>query len=127
MKKNTFKKKIMAAMMAMFMVVSMVCIKADAETVGTGMRESITAYTLYVRENGNDKLLGKMRLSIHDSYVENRFTADRDCGLITVTVSEKNYDFKTSSTPSLGKYEAIAIMKYAKNPSKVYGSCTVNY
>ncbi len=117
----------MAAMMAMLMAVSMVCVKADAETVGTGMRESITAYTLYVRENGNTNPLGTMRMTIHDSYVENRFTAARDCKLVTVTVSEKASDFVTDSTHSLKMEEAIAIMKYTKNPSKVYGACTVNY
>ena len=127
MKKNTFKKRIIATMMAMFMAVSMVCIKADAETVGTGMRESITAYTLYVRENGNDNLLGKMRMTIHSSYVQNMFTADRDCGLVTVTVSEKASDFVTDSTPSLKDGYSIELTKYAKNPSKVYGACTVNY
>ena len=127
MKKNTFKKKIMVAMMSMLIAVSMVCVKADAETVGTGMRESITAYTLYVRENGNTNLLGTMRMTIHDSYVENRFTAARDCELVTVTVSEKASDFVTDSTHSLRIHEAIAIMKYTKNPSKVYGACTVNY
>ncbi len=127
MKKNTFKKKIMVAMMAMLMAVSMVCVKADAETVGTGMRESITAYTLYVRENENTNLLGTMRMTIHSSYVQNKFTAARDCGLVTVTVSERASDFVMDSIQSLKDGYSIELTKYAKKPSKVYGACTVNY
>lgn len=127
MRKNTFKKKIMAAMMAMFMAVSMVCINADAETVGTGMRESMTAYTLYVRENNNYNLLGIMRMSIHSSDVQNKFTAARNCGLVTVTVSEKASDFVMDSIQSLKDGYAIELTKYANNPSKVYGACTINY
>lgn len=127
MRKNTFKKKITAAMMAMLMTVSMVCVKADAKTAGTGIRESITAYTLYVRENENNKVLGKMRMSIHSSDVQNKFTAARNCGLVTVTVSEKASDFVMDSIQSLKDGYAIELTKYANNPSKVYGACTINY
>lgn len=127
MKKNMFKKKIMATMLAMFMAVGMVCVKADAKTAGTGMHHSITAYTLYVRENNNYNLLGTMHMSIHSGDVENSFTASRDCDLVTVTVSEKASDFVTGDTPSLDYGYTIVVTKPAKNPSEVYGSCTVNY
>ena len=127
MRKNTFKKKIMAAMMAMFMAVGMVSMKADAKTAGTGIRESITAYTLYVRENENNNVLGKMRMTIESSYVQNVFTADRDCGFTTVSVSEKASDFLTNSREGLKNGEFCKMIKYAENSNKVYGICTVDY
>ncbi|MDE5873171.1 MAG: hypothetical protein K2H07_04590 [Lachnospiraceae bacterium] len=127
MKKNTFKKRIIATMMAMFMAVSMVCIKADAKTAGTGIRESITAYTLYVRENENTNLLGTMRMTIHSSYVQNTFTAAKACGYTNVSVSNNGIDFETASRGNLGAKGVVAVVKYVDNPSKVYGACTVDY
>ncbi|MBD5095872.1 MAG: hypothetical protein HDT40_02515 [Lachnospiraceae bacterium] len=127
MKKNTFKKRIIATMMAMFMAVSMVCIKADAKTAGTGIRESITAYTLYVRENENTNLLGTMRMTIHSSYVQNEFTAAKACGYTTVSVSNNGIDFISGAKPNLSAGDFCGAVKYANNPSKVYGACTVDY
>lgn len=127
MRKNTFKKKIMAAMMAMLMAVGMVCVKADAETAGTGVRESSTAYTLYVRENYNYNLLGTMRMTIHSSYVQNEFTAAKACGYTNVSVSNNGIDFITGSKGSLSQGDYCGAVKYVNNPSKVYGACTVDY
>lgn len=134
MKKNMFKKKIMATMLAMFMAVGMVCVKADAKTAGTGVRVSTTAYTLYVRENENNNLLGTMRMSIHlskdkndPSYVENRFTAAKDCKYTNVSVSDNGIYFETATKGELGANGAVAVVKYVNNPSKVYGACTVDY
>ncbi len=90
MKKNTFKKKILAAIMAMFMAVSMVCMKADAASVETDTISTQVACNLYVRESGNENLLGIMRLSKDSSGVYNKFTASKACGRTTVRVSDKN-------------------------------------
>ncbi len=90
MKKNTFKKRMMATITAMFMAVSMVCMKADATSVETDTISTQVACNLYVRESGNENLLGIMRLSKDSSGVYNKFTASKACGRTTVRVSDKN-------------------------------------
>ncbi|MBD5095870.1 MAG: hypothetical protein HDT40_02505 [Lachnospiraceae bacterium] len=128
MKKNTFKKRIIATMMAMFMAVSMVCIKADAKSVGTGTISTVAAgYTLHVRESGNTTELGVMYMHKNSKGVYNKFTASKKCGETTVRVSNVDAWYATSTIAELQSGKYVEISKEATNPTKVYGSCTVNY
>ncbi len=128
MKKNTFKKKIMAAMMAMFLAVGMVCVKADAASVETGTVSTATAgYTLYVRESGSTTLLGIMYMHKNARGVYNQFTAKKSCGTTTVSVSNMDAFYATSTVVRLGINQYVNVSKEATNPPYVYGSCTVNY
>ncbi len=127
MKKSTFKKRIMATITAMFMAVSMVCVKADAASVETDTISTQVACNLYVRESGNENVLGIMRLSKDSSGVYNVFTASKACGRTTVRVSDKNAMYVTSQKGYLYANQMVEVSKEVKNPTYAYGSCMVSY
>lgn len=124
---NVFKKKVTATIMVILMAVSMVSIKSDAATVGSGLFESSGTYVVYVWEQGNKNLLGKMRMTKGDSWVQNAFEADKNCLTTTVSVSANNRDYETAAKNSVKKGTFLAVSLIYPNPTRIYGSCTVNY
>ncbi|MDE6025842.1 MAG: hypothetical protein K2G45_10360 [Lachnospiraceae bacterium] len=128
MKKNTFKKRIMATIMAMLMAVSIVSIKADAASVGTGTISTMGPYNFYVREAGNTNLLGIMSLWKDSGKVYNKFTAKKKCSSVTLNVTNLSGGRPVSDTKAdLGTNDSFTISKEATNPTYIYGSCTVYY
>lgn len=127
MKEKRVFKKVVSAVLAAAMVISMTGFDAKAATVTTNVISSSSRYAYYVREAGSTNLLGIMNLSMSSSYVQNVFTASKVCKSATVYVSNKNSGYVTNRAASLGAGDSVVATKNVINPSRFYGYCSVSY
>lgn len=123
-------KKLLVGILTLMMSVGMVSIRSNAATVITDVHSCISAgYTFHIRESGSTTELGTMYLTKDYTHnvVSNTFTAAKKCESVTAYVSGTNSDFKEWSVKSIPADNSFTVTKSVKEPTIVYGKCSVTY
>lgn len=123
-------KKLLVGILTLMMSVGMVSIRSNAATVITDVHSCSTAgYTFHIRESGSTTELGTMYLTKDSENVYNTFTASKYCKSVTVYVSDASYGFTQNQKTGRNLYSGDYVSHYktVKEPTIVYGKCSVTY
>ena len=123
-------KKLLVGILTLMMSVGMVSIQANATTVITDVHSCSTAgYTFHIRESGSMTELGTMYLTKDYTHnvVSNTFTAAKKCESVTAYVSGTNSGFKKATMAPIDPKDSFTVTKEVKEPTIVYGYCSVTY